>query len=127
MQYAMLLYVNEAGWPKLTPAEREAGTAAYPELRVVAVMHGDRLSYADTFEGAIAGLIDPVPHDQAVATTGEATPSAEAADVAREANAAFERYLGLHSEKRFSEAAVELDRLQRALQKLQAVPPDGGR
>jgi hypothetical protein len=29
MQYAMLLYVNEAGWPKLTPAEREAGTAAY--------------------------------------------------------------------------------------------------
>lgn len=29
MQYMLLLYVNEAGWPKLTPAEQEQGIAAY--------------------------------------------------------------------------------------------------
>jgi hypothetical protein len=29
MQYILLLYVNEAGWSKLTPAEQERGVAAY--------------------------------------------------------------------------------------------------
>jgi hypothetical protein len=29
MQYLLILYVNEAGWPELTPAQQEEGTAAY--------------------------------------------------------------------------------------------------
>ena len=29
MQYLMMLYVDEAGWPKLTKAEQEQGMAAY--------------------------------------------------------------------------------------------------
>ena len=29
MQYLLILYVNEAGWPKLTKAEQEEGVAAY--------------------------------------------------------------------------------------------------
>ena len=29
MQYLLTLYVNEAGWPKLTKAEQEQGMAAY--------------------------------------------------------------------------------------------------
>jgi len=29
MQYLLLLYVNEAGWPKLTQAQQDQGTAAY--------------------------------------------------------------------------------------------------
>ena len=29
MQYILMLYVNEAGWPKLTQAEQEQGIAAY--------------------------------------------------------------------------------------------------
>jgi hypothetical protein len=29
MQYLLMLYVDEAGWPKLTPAEQEQGMAAY--------------------------------------------------------------------------------------------------
>src|SRR5271155_1415638 len=29
MQYVLMLYVNEAGWPKLTRAEQEQGIAAY--------------------------------------------------------------------------------------------------
>lgn len=29
MEYLLMLYVNESGWPKLTPAEQERGLAAY--------------------------------------------------------------------------------------------------
>src|SRR5260370_33305005 len=29
MQYILMLYVNEAGWPKLSPAEQAQGMAAY--------------------------------------------------------------------------------------------------
>jgi hypothetical protein len=29
MQYILMLYVNEAGWPKLTKAQQEQGMAAY--------------------------------------------------------------------------------------------------
>src|SRR5437763_11205170 len=29
MQYMLILYVNEAGWPKLSKAEQEQGMAAY--------------------------------------------------------------------------------------------------
>jgi hypothetical protein len=29
MQYMLMLYVNEAGWPKLTTAQQEQGMAAY--------------------------------------------------------------------------------------------------
>jgi len=29
MQYMLMIFVNEARYPKLTPAEREQGTAAY--------------------------------------------------------------------------------------------------
>ena len=29
MQYLLMVYVNEAGWVKLTPAEQQQGVAAY--------------------------------------------------------------------------------------------------
>jgi hypothetical protein len=29
MQYLLMLYVDESGWPKLTPAQQEQGMAAY--------------------------------------------------------------------------------------------------
>ena len=29
MQYVLMLYVNEEGWPKLSPAEQDQGMAAY--------------------------------------------------------------------------------------------------
>ena len=29
MQYLLMLYVNEAGWPKMSKAEQEQGVAAY--------------------------------------------------------------------------------------------------
>ena len=38
------------------PIYLQSETAAYPELRLVAVMHGDNLSYAPTFDQALDGL-----------------------------------------------------------------------
>jgi uncharacterized membrane protein (UPF0182 family) len=111
-----LLYVE--------PIFIEAGTAAYPELRVVALMHGDKLSYADTFAGALAGLIDRSDEDRAVATAGVLPSSAARLDLARAANDAFDRYLLLQGEMRFVEAAEQLDRLRRSLQQLHAASPD---
>jgi hypothetical protein len=44
VQYILMLYVNEAGWPKLTPAEQEQGMAAYTSyteaLRKAGVLAG---------------------------------------------------------------------------------------
>ena len=45
------------------PIYLQSDTAAYPELRIVAVMHEDNLSYANNFEDALRGLyredVDP--------------------------------------------------------------------
>lgn len=40
------------------PIYLQSDTAAYPELRLVAVMHNDRLSYAETFQEALQGLFE---------------------------------------------------------------------
>jgi uncharacterized membrane protein (UPF0182 family) len=40
------------------PIYLESETAAYPELRLVAVMHNDNLSYGQTFEEALQGLFE---------------------------------------------------------------------
>jgi len=96
-----LLYVE--------PIYLRAETAAYPELRLVAVMHGDNLSYAETFDAALDGLFKPGP---------PAAPGAEAVSlkqVGAEANSAFERYLKAQGEGRFSDAAEALSRLQELL------------
>lgn len=45
MQYMLLLYVNEAGWPKLTKAEQEQGMAAYQA-------YGEALSKAGALKGS---------------------------------------------------------------------------
>jgi hypothetical protein len=106
-----LLYVE--------PIYLQADTAAYPELRFVVVMHGDHLSYAETFEAALEGLF----LDRARAAP--ATPDASPADQARRANEAFESYLRLQGEGRFSDAGRELERLRELLQRLAEAPDDG--
>jgi hypothetical protein len=44
MQYILMAYVNEAGWPKLTKAEQEQGMAAYNA-------YTDALMKAGVFKG----------------------------------------------------------------------------
>jgi hypothetical protein len=107
-----LLYVE--------PIYLQAEAAAYPELRVVVLMHGDKMSYADTFEEALRGLLAGAPPG----TAGVGPPAeARAQDLARQANEAFESYLRLVGERRFEEAAARLRALERAIQELAGSPP----
>jgi hypothetical protein len=106
-----LLYVE--------PIYLQAEAAAYPELRLVAVMHGDNLSYAETFDKALQGLLAEAgrkpPSFAAPGLKGERIPPKE---LISRANEAFKNYLRLQGEGRFAEAANELSRLQEALQQL---------
>ncbi|HEY7319017.1 MAG TPA: UPF0182 family protein [Candidatus Binatia bacterium] len=106
-----LLYVE--------PIYLQAEAAAYPELRLVAVMHGDNLSYAETFDKALQGLLAEAgrkpPSFVALELRGERIPLKE---LISRANEAFKNYLRLQGEGRFAEAAKELSRLQEALQQL---------
>lgn len=106
-----LLYVE--------PIYLQAEAAAYPELRLVAVMHGDNLSYAETFEKALQGLLTEAGKKQppalALGLKGEKISFKE---LISRANEAFKNYLRLQGEGRFDDAAKELTRLQEALQQL---------
>jgi uncharacterized membrane protein (UPF0182 family) len=96
-----LLYVE--------PIYLRAETAAYPELRLVAVMHGDNLSYAETFDAALEGLFA----EDAPAPPGTEPVSLRQAGA--RANAAFERYLSAQGEGRFQDAADALSDLRSLL------------
>ena len=106
-----LLYVE--------PIYLQAEAAAYPELRLVAVMHGDNLSYAETFDQALQGLLTEagkkLPPVVALRFKREKLPAKE---LISQANDAFKNYLRLQGEGRFADAAKELTRLQDALQEL---------
>lgn len=101
-----LLYVE--------PIYLQAETAAYPELRLVIVMHGDRMSHAETFEEALEGLFEERPDFRLDAAPA---PSVDA-EIARRANLAFETYLRLQGEGRLVEAARELETLRELLEQL---------
>jgi uncharacterized membrane protein (UPF0182 family) len=106
-----LLYVE--------PIYLQAEAAAYPELRLVAVMHGDNLSYAKTFDEALQGLLTPegkkAPPMLPGGVSGEKIAVKE---LILQAKQAFDDYLRLQGEGRFVEAAKELTRLRQALQQL---------
>jgi uncharacterized membrane protein (UPF0182 family) len=105
------------------PIYLQADTAAYPELRLVAVMHGDTLSYANTFEEALEGLFTGGEADLAAKDMGIGHSAGE---LATQANESFENYLRLQNEQQFDQAARELRRLRdvlRQLKKLTTGPP----
>lgn len=106
------------------PIYLESETAAYPELRLVVVMHNDDLSYAGTFEEALQGLFgEPVAEEDmppsAIDRILQPSPAeGEQRTLIQQANNAFGRYLELTGQKKFNEAAEELERLQELLQEL---------
>jgi uncharacterized membrane protein (UPF0182 family) len=102
-----LLYVE--------PIYLQAETAAYPELRLVVLMHGDDLSYAETFEEALEGLFEASVRMPSAPVRGA---PASLAEQAQSANEAFESYLRLQGEGRFSDAGHELERLRELLRRL---------
>jgi hypothetical protein len=102
------------------PIYLQAETAAYPELRLVVVMHGENMSYAKTFDEALNGLFVksvPVPK---VAQKGDTTniiiPTMQ--NQIKAANEAFNNYLKFIGDKKFNESAKELEKLQQTLQTL---------
>jgi len=101
-----LLYVK--------PIYLQAETAAYPELRLVAVMHGDRLSYADTFQEAIEGLLER----PAAVGVVKSPPPAAVGRLINEANEAFQHYLNALGSRDFDRAAENLKALSDSLQRL---------
>lgn len=102
------------------PIYLQAETAAYPELRLVVVMHGDDMSYAETFEQALNKFFNAAansaPVKQNVSTSKE--PTTPNGDLIRRANEAFNNYLKYSGQKKFTEAAKQLENLQNLLQKL---------
>ncbi len=126
----VLLYVE--------PIYLRARTAAYPELRLVAVMDGERLGWGKRFDQAIAHLLGERPptleidgHRQPFhsPTDRGATPAlrepaprdegdAAVRALVERAHTAFSRYLELQAKHRFGDAAQQLEQLERALDKL---------
>jgi uncharacterized membrane protein (UPF0182 family) len=105
-----LLYVE--------PIYLQAEAAAYPELRLVAVMHGDNLSYAETLDKALQGLLTKEGKRPPL-LTGKSIGKRDASqELVRQANDAFRNYLRLQGEGRLVDAAKELARLQDVLQQL---------
>jgi uncharacterized membrane protein (UPF0182 family) len=125
-----LLYVE--------PIYLQAETAAYPELRSVVLMHRDNLSYAETFDQALEGLLD---RDSALARRGEAAPDRPGApsppsavpgleELIDRAGQAFKDYLAYQGNGRFRQAAEALARLESSLAEMKVLssgysPPAG--
>lgn len=110
------------------PIYLQAETAAYPELRLVVLMHKDRLSYAETFEDALQGLFREVPASDAeeparIPPATERQPTGRREELINRANRAFENYLRFTGEKNFRRASEELDTLRKTLEELEAGSP----
>ena len=108
-----LLYVE--------PIYLKAETAAYPELRLVAVMQGDTLSYADTFDKALLGLFEK---EKAETPSIAATPETMT-DLAAQAKAAFDGYLEALGTGEFDKASAALRTLRKALDAMAKLAEDG--
>ncbi|MFP4105935.1 MAG: UPF0182 family protein [Phycisphaerae bacterium] len=117
-----LLYVE--------PIYLQAETSAYPELRLVVLMHRDNLSYGETFEDALEGLLEGTPSLPGTQPTTGPVRAPDVAEAIRRASRAFSDYQRLTGEGRFQEASQALDRLKNALEelkKLQAQEDNAGR
>ncbi len=105
------------------PIYIQADAAAYPELRLVVLMEGDNMSYAESFSKAMKGLIEGATQRPAAAPAAGPPLAGEQLRLLREADEAFAGYLRLNGEKRFAEAAAKLERLGEILDRLTREAP----
>jgi uncharacterized membrane protein (UPF0182 family) len=103
------------------PIYLQSETAAYPELRLVAVMHNDKLSYAESFDEALKGIYgEPV---KKVPAEGAKEPEKRVTEdqnmLIKSANQALQNYLKYTGEEQFDQAAQSMKELKRALDKLE--------
>ena len=83
------------------PIYLQADTAAYPELRLVVIMHNDQLSYAKSFDKALEGLFKDQPSKALPAVAEEANIE----QLVQQANQAFRSYLRLQNDLDFEQAS----------------------
>ncbi len=100
-----LLYVE--------PIYLQAETAAYPELRLVVLMHNDQLSYAESFDQALEGLLKGKKVQPDI-KTGRAT----ATDLIQKAKQAFEDYINNLNQRNYQQSAQALQELENTLNRL---------
>ncbi len=100
------------------PIYLQAETAAYPELRLVAVMYQDELSYAESFDEALAQLFEKDEPEKVAKEELPATEALSTQALVKKADAAFDDYLESLSRKEFQKGAEALERLQNALESL---------
>jgi uncharacterized membrane protein (UPF0182 family) len=103
------------------PIYLQAETAAYPELRLVVVMHGENMSYAKNFNDALSGLFtktNSVVQETSQSQKSVSTLAPNMMDQVKSANDAFNNYLRYNGDKKFTDAAKELEKLQQTLQNL---------
>jgi len=123
------------------PIYLQAETAAYPELRLVAVMHNDKLSYAESFEEALQGLFDDYDGTlltgpgQVAATdsTGQVPAALQAVSgtanvqlraLAKQAQQAFDDYRQYTGSNELEKAGRALEQLQQILTQMAAQQPE---
>ena len=98
------------------PIYLQAETAAYPELRLVILMHNDRLTYGPTFDDALAKLLGGEKKRGGAEPVGLAGPGVM--ELVRRADEALSSYLRQTGEGHFREAADSLGRLREVLNQL---------
>ncbi len=96
------------------PIYLQAETAAYPELRLVAVMHNDKLSYAEDFETAIRGLF--METEAAI----EAAPASQQTmeQLIQRAKTAFDNYIEATGNRDYQQVSRSLEELEKTLNEL---------
>ncbi len=109
------------------PIYLQAEASAYPELRLVVLMHNDRISYAETFEEALEGLYGERPGLQERLPEAPTAPGKRKTldELIQQAGTAFDDYVSALSEKRFRDAGQSLETLSETLERLRSESGDG--
>jgi uncharacterized membrane protein (UPF0182 family) len=106
------------------PIYLQAETAAYPELRLVVVMHGDNMSYAESLDAALEGLFAAQPLARQAGVLPALTSVHE---LGKLLNDTFSAWLEALGERRFEAASARLKELSELIEQAataqEALPP----
>jgi uncharacterized membrane protein (UPF0182 family) len=99
------------------PIYLQAETAAYPELRLVAVMHDDNLSYATSFDKALEQLFEDREESEVrPGKSGYGDRSVK--ELIDDASTAFDNYLEALGDRRYTSASKALENLEKTIELL---------
>lgn len=100
------------------PIYLQSESAAYPELRLVAVMHNDKLSYATNFKEALEGLYGEAPEQPVSEEEIVEETLRDQATLIRMADDALKEYLEATGNGDFDRAARAMKQLRESLNDL---------